>query len=261
MRKSIVIASAAALIAGSVARRRPAGHRQDRPDHAVFRPVCRHGDADGRRHQALHEAERRHRRWQEDRDHPQGFRRHHARPGETPRAGIDHARQGGHFRRANPDSQRARGRRRLGERQGLHRDHERGDLDHHHQVALHGANLRDHADAQPDARHLGGQEGRRQENLFNGVRFRPGHDAEGAFQLGVKEAGGEIVGSVRFPLPIPDFSAFIQRAKDTNPDSIYIWNLLVARSRRRSARRCRSAASIRRRRWSWDRTCWPMKAH
>ena len=47
--------------------------------------------------------------------------------------------------------------------------------------------------------------------------FGPGHDAEGAFQLGVKEAGGEIVGSVRFPVANPDFSAFVQRAKDANP--------------------------------------------
>jgi branched-chain amino acid transport system substrate-binding protein len=53
--------------------------------------------------------------------------------------------------------------------------------------------------------------------------FGPGHDAEGAFQLGVKEAGGEIVGSVRFPVANPDFSVFVQRAKDTNPDTIYIW--------------------------------------
>ncbi len=53
--------------------------------------------------------------------------------------------------------------------------------------------------------------------------FGPGIDAEGAFQLGVKEAGGEIVGSVRFPVANPDFSAFVQRAKDLNPDTIYIW--------------------------------------
>jgi branched-chain amino acid transport system substrate-binding protein len=53
--------------------------------------------------------------------------------------------------------------------------------------------------------------------------FGPGIDAEGAFQLGVKEAGGEIVGSVRFPVANPDFSAFVQRAKDTDPDTIYIW--------------------------------------
>jgi branched-chain amino acid transport system substrate-binding protein len=53
--------------------------------------------------------------------------------------------------------------------------------------------------------------------------FGPGHDAEGAFHRAFKEAGGEIVGSVRFPVANPDFSAFIQRAKDLNPEGIYIW--------------------------------------
>jgi branched-chain amino acid transport system substrate-binding protein len=53
--------------------------------------------------------------------------------------------------------------------------------------------------------------------------YGPGIDAEQAFQTGFKEAGGEIVGSVRFPVQNPDFSAFIQRAKDENPDAIYIW--------------------------------------
>ncbi len=53
--------------------------------------------------------------------------------------------------------------------------------------------------------------------------YGPGHDAEGAFQRGFKEAGGQVVGSVRFPVANPDFSAFVQRAKDMNPDGIYIW--------------------------------------
>jgi branched-chain amino acid transport system substrate-binding protein len=53
--------------------------------------------------------------------------------------------------------------------------------------------------------------------------YGPGVDAEGAFHTGFKEAGGEIVGSVRFPVANPDFSAFVQRAKDANPDAIYIW--------------------------------------
>ncbi len=53
--------------------------------------------------------------------------------------------------------------------------------------------------------------------------YGPGHDAEGAFQRAFKEAGGEIVGSVRFPVANPDFSAFVQRAKDLNPEAIYIW--------------------------------------
>jgi branched-chain amino acid transport system substrate-binding protein len=53
--------------------------------------------------------------------------------------------------------------------------------------------------------------------------YGPGIDAEKWFQAGVKESGGEIVGSVRFPVGNPDFSAFIQAAKDAHPDAIYIW--------------------------------------
>jgi branched-chain amino acid transport system substrate-binding protein len=53
--------------------------------------------------------------------------------------------------------------------------------------------------------------------------YGPGHDSEAAFQRAFKEAGGEIVGSVRFPVANPDFSAFVQRAKDLNPECIYIF--------------------------------------
>src|SRR5215470_11478958 len=53
--------------------------------------------------------------------------------------------------------------------------------------------------------------------------YGPGHDSEAAFQRAFKEAGGEIVGSVRFPVANPDFSAFVQRAKDMNPECIYIF--------------------------------------
>jgi len=53
--------------------------------------------------------------------------------------------------------------------------------------------------------------------------YAPGHDAEGAFQRGFKEAGGEIVGALRIPLANPDFSAFVQRIKDANPEAIYIF--------------------------------------
>jgi branched-chain amino acid transport system substrate-binding protein len=53
--------------------------------------------------------------------------------------------------------------------------------------------------------------------------FGPAHDAEGAFHRAFKEAGGEIIGSVRFPVANPDFSAFVQRAKDLNPEAVYIW--------------------------------------
>ena len=65
----------------------------------------------------------------------------------------------------------------------------------------------------------------------NGIRkvytlvsdFGPGHDGEAAFQSGFKDAGGEIIGSARYPVANPDFAAFVQRAKDANPDAIYIW--------------------------------------
>jgi branched-chain amino acid transport system substrate-binding protein len=53
--------------------------------------------------------------------------------------------------------------------------------------------------------------------------FAPGKDAEAAFQGAFKAAGGEIVGSVRTPVANPDFSAFVQRVKDVNPESIFIF--------------------------------------
>ncbi len=53
--------------------------------------------------------------------------------------------------------------------------------------------------------------------------YGPGLDAESSFQRALKEAGGEIVGSVRMPLANPDFSAFVQRAKDLSPEGIFIF--------------------------------------
>ncbi len=53
--------------------------------------------------------------------------------------------------------------------------------------------------------------------------YGPGHDSEAAFTNAFKESGGQIVGSVRFPVANPDFSAFIQRAKDLNPECIFIF--------------------------------------
>ena len=53
--------------------------------------------------------------------------------------------------------------------------------------------------------------------------FGPGLDAEKAFVEAFKSAGGEVVGQVKFPVANPDFSAFVQRAKDLNPESIYVW--------------------------------------
>jgi branched-chain amino acid transport system substrate-binding protein len=65
----------------------------------------------------------------------------------------------------------------------------------------------------------------------NGIRkvytmvsdFAPGKDAEAAFHGAFKAAGGEIVGSVRMAVKNPDFSAYVQRAKDLNPQSIFMF--------------------------------------
>jgi len=53
--------------------------------------------------------------------------------------------------------------------------------------------------------------------------YGPGHDAERSFHQGFKDAGGQIVGSVRFPVANPDFAAFVQRAKDVNPEAIFVF--------------------------------------
>jgi branched-chain amino acid transport system substrate-binding protein len=52
--------------------------------------------------------------------------------------------------------------------------------------------------------------------------YGPGIDAEAAFEKGFKGAGGEIVGAVRMAVQSPDFSAYVQRAKDLNPQGIFI---------------------------------------
>jgi len=65
----------------------------------------------------------------------------------------------------------------------------------------------------------------------NGVRsaytmvsdYGPGIDAEGAFQRAFKEAGGQIAGSARVPVANPDFTPFVQRAKDVNPEAIFVF--------------------------------------
>ena len=53
--------------------------------------------------------------------------------------------------------------------------------------------------------------------------FGPGHDAVAAFKEGLTAEGGAIVGSALFPIANMDFGAFVQAAKDSNPDAIYIW--------------------------------------
>ncbi len=53
--------------------------------------------------------------------------------------------------------------------------------------------------------------------------YGPGHDAEQSFQAGFKAGGGTIVGSVRMAVANPDFSAYVQKAKDLNPQGIFVF--------------------------------------
>ena len=53
--------------------------------------------------------------------------------------------------------------------------------------------------------------------------YAPGHDAEQGFIRAFKAAGGEIIGSVRMAVANPDFSAYVQRAKDLKPEAIFVF--------------------------------------
>ena len=53
--------------------------------------------------------------------------------------------------------------------------------------------------------------------------FGPGIDAEGTFVKTFTAAGGEIVGTARVPLQNPEFAPFVQRARDANPQAIFVF--------------------------------------
>ncbi len=53
--------------------------------------------------------------------------------------------------------------------------------------------------------------------------FAPGHDAQDGFTKGFKDAGGDIVGTVQFPVKDPDFVPFMQRVKDAKPDAVFVF--------------------------------------
>jgi branched-chain amino acid transport system substrate-binding protein len=53
--------------------------------------------------------------------------------------------------------------------------------------------------------------------------YGPGLEAGAAFGKSFTEAGGTIVGEVKPPLRSPDYSAYVQRAKDAHPQAIFIF--------------------------------------
>ena len=60
--------------------------------------------------------------------------------------------------------------------------------------------------------------------LHHGHRLWAGpRRAKQSFQTGFKAGGGKVVGSVRMAVANPDFSAYVQRAKDLKPQGIFVF--------------------------------------
>jgi branched-chain amino acid transport system substrate-binding protein len=53
--------------------------------------------------------------------------------------------------------------------------------------------------------------------------YAPAYDAEKVFGDEFKKNGGEIISSVRVPVQNPDFAPYMQRARDANPDGIFVF--------------------------------------
>lgn len=53
--------------------------------------------------------------------------------------------------------------------------------------------------------------------------FAPGHEAEVAFTEAFTAHGGDVVETIHVPLQNPDFAPFLQRAKDANPQAIFVF--------------------------------------
>jgi len=53
--------------------------------------------------------------------------------------------------------------------------------------------------------------------------WAPGHEASGVFSSTFTQAGGSIVEALKVPLANPDFAPFLQRARDGNPDTLFIF--------------------------------------
>lgn len=53
--------------------------------------------------------------------------------------------------------------------------------------------------------------------------YAPGYDAENFFKDRFGSVGGQVAESIRVPLANPDFAPFLQRARDSKPDAIFIF--------------------------------------
>jgi len=53
--------------------------------------------------------------------------------------------------------------------------------------------------------------------------YAPGHDAEKVFAEELKKDGGEVIANLHVPVQSPDFAPYLQRARDANPDGIFVF--------------------------------------
>jgi branched-chain amino acid transport system substrate-binding protein len=53
--------------------------------------------------------------------------------------------------------------------------------------------------------------------------WAPGVESETTFKTAALKGGAEIIESLRVPLQNPDFSPFLQRARDLNPDTLFVY--------------------------------------
>jgi branched-chain amino acid transport system substrate-binding protein len=53
--------------------------------------------------------------------------------------------------------------------------------------------------------------------------WAPGAEATAVFTDAFKKAGGEVLDTIKIPLANPDFSPFLQRARDLNPDTLFVF--------------------------------------
>lgn len=53
--------------------------------------------------------------------------------------------------------------------------------------------------------------------------YGPGHDAEKAFKETFTKGGGQVLAELRVPMANPEFSPFLQRARDAKPDALFVF--------------------------------------
>ena len=53
--------------------------------------------------------------------------------------------------------------------------------------------------------------------------YGPGIDAEKSFRERVQLNGGQVIGEIRVPVRNPDFSPFLQRVRDLQPDAVFVF--------------------------------------